>query len=414
MAEESSTSDVRMRGFARRSTVDDAQRWVDQHTAPLPSELVGLLDAGGRVLAGDIIADVDVPLFDRAMMDGFALRADDTLGASAGAPVTVTVIGQVLPGDAARHAVQPGQAVRIMTGAAMPGGADAVLPVEHCVAEGSTVRVLRSIAPGKNVGRRGEDIAHGEKVLDAGRRLRPQDLGVLSSLGAAQLTVIRRPRVRIVATGNELLPPGSRPEANKIVDANTPMLMQLICRDGGEPITRGITADRPEAIGEALGDEADVILVSGGTSVGQEDFAPQLLAQRGELAIHGIAMRPGGPAGMGRLDGRLVFLLPGNPVSCLAAYDFFAGRAIRRLAGLPTEWPYPVVRRPLAKALESVVGRVDYARVQFVDDQVEPLAIGGASSLSSTTRASGFVVIPPDCDGYPAGTMLEVHLYDPC
>ena len=157
---------------------------------------------------------------------------------------------------------------------------------------------------------------------------------------------------------------------------------------------------------------ADVVLVSGGSSVGLEDHAPPLLAKHGELAIHGIAMRPSSPAGMGRLDQRLVFLLPGNPVSCLCAYDFFAGRAVRALGGRDKTWPYRKIDLPLRRKLVSVVGRVDYARVSVADDQVEPLAISGASILSSTTRADGFVIVPDDSEGYAEGTSVEVYLYD--
>jgi molybdopterin molybdotransferase len=159
-------------------------------------------------------------------------------------------------------------------------------------------------------------------------------------------------------------------------------------------------------------DEADVILVSGGSSVGQEDHAPSLLRQHGQLALHGIAMRPSSPMGMGKLDHRLVFLLPGNPVSCLCAYDFFAGRAIRVLGGQSARWPYPSKRFTLKRKLVSVVGRMDYARVRIIDNEVEPMAISGASVLSSTTRADGFVVIPDNSEGYPAGQSIHVFLYD--
>jgi molybdopterin molybdotransferase len=172
-------------------------------------------------------------------------------------------------------------------------------------------------------------------------------------------------------------------------------------------------ADDPAEIAQSMRTPADVVLVSGGSSVGQEDFAPRLLAQLGELAHHGVAMRPSSPAGVGRLGPALVFLLPGNPVSCLCAYDFFAGRAIRQLAGLPAAWPYPRVRRPLARKLASVVGRVDYVRVRLTaDGQVEPLAISGASMLSSTTRADGFLVAPQDSEGLAAGSEVDVYLYD--
>jgi molybdopterin molybdotransferase len=190
------------------------------------------------------------------------------------------------------------------------------------------------------------------------------------------------------------------------------MLAALVQRDGGIPDHPGILPDDPVAILRGLLADADVVLVSGGSSVGQEDHAPRLLAQHGELAIHGIAMRPSSPAGMGSLDGRLVFLLPGNPVSCLCAYDFFAGRAIRRLGGLSSQWPYRATHLRLRRKLVSTVGRVDYARVKIEGDLVEPLAISGASLLSSTTRADGFVVVPEDSEGYPAEAEVCVWLYD--
>jgi len=405
--------DVRMRGFARRVTVARALEWLDQQEpGPLPSERVPLAEASGRVLAESVVSAVDVPLFERSMMDGYALRAEESQGASPYNRLELRVLGESLPGRACSLQVLVGTAIRIMTGAPLPDGANAVLPVERAEVVGDRVLLLDTLAPGKNVGRRGEDIRAGQEVLQAGRRLRPQDLGVLSSIGIAQVEVTRMPSVRIVTTGNELLPPGSIPAGHQIVDANTPMLTALIQRDGGVARTPGIVPDSPEAILEALRDEADIVLVSGGSSVGQEDYAPQLLAQHGELAIHGVAMRPSSPAGMGRLDHRLVFLLPGNPVSCLCAYDFFAGRAVRRLAGRDPDWPYQSLRLPLARKLVSTVGRLDYARVRITDGQVEPLAISGASVLSSTTRATGFVVIPDDSEGYPAGSEVQVYLYD--
>ena len=178
--------------------------------------------------------------------------------------------------------------------------------------------------------------------------------------------------MEIVVTGNELLPAGDTPHDSLIVDANGPMLVALAARDGARASHHGIVADDPHAILEAIRADADVVVVTGGSSVGQEDFVPTLLAEHGNLAIHGIAMRPSSPAGMGTLDDRLVFLLPGNPVSCLCAYDFFAGRAIRARAGRARNWPYRTHRAPLRRKLISTVGRVDYARVQLIDDRIEP------------------------------------------
>jgi molybdopterin molybdotransferase len=345
------------------------------------------------------------------MMDGFAVQSSNTLGASTYNRLSLEVVGEALPGRACPVAVSAGQAVRIMTGAPMPTGADSVLPAEKTDIQPARIWALAEVSPGKHVGRRGEDIAAGTTVLCRGRRLRPQDVGVLSSIGVADVPVLRRPRVRIVVTGDELLPAGSTPRDLRIADANGPMLAQLVRRDGGLPVHPGIVPDDPEAILAALRDDCDVICVSGGSSVGQEDHAPTLVAQHGELAIHGIAMRPSSPTGMGTLNERLVFLLPGNPVSCLCAYDVFAGRAIRALGGRETTWPYRSVQLPLRRKLVSTVGRLDYARVQIREDAVEPLAISGASLLSSTTRADGFVLIPDDSEGYPPGATVEVFLY---
>ncbi len=404
--------DVRMRGFTHRARVDDVLAWIDSRAGLLPVETVELEHLARRILASDIVSDVEVPCFDRAMMDGYAVQAADTTGASAYNRLRLTIVGQVLPGQQFSGKLAPGQAVSIMTGAAIPHGADAVLPAEVVEEEGAAVYAQDQLPPGKHIGRRGEDIAKSTTVLRKGRSLRPQDLGVLSSIGVSEAAVVRQPRVRIVVTGNELLPAGTPPSENRIADSNSPMLTALIARDGGVSLNRGIVPDDPSAILAAMRDDADVIVVSGGSSVGREDYAPSLLAEYGNLSFHGVAMRPSSPAGMGVLGERLVFLLPGNPVSCLCAYDFFAGRAIRGLAGRAKQWPYPKRCIPLSRKLVSAVGRVDYARVILQGDQVEPLAVGGASVLSSTTRADGFVVIPADSEGYPAGTPVTVWLYD--
>ncbi|MBV9504599.1 MAG: molybdopterin molybdotransferase MoeA [Acidobacteriia bacterium] len=408
-----------MRGFARRQTVEAALAWLDGQLHVLDAEPVPLRDAAGRVLATPIISDFDVPGFDRATMDGYALIAASTEGASTYNVLPITVVGDSLPGRPFDGSVLEGQAVRVMTGAPMPQGADAVLPAEWAAAEPAittadgvqSIGALSAVSPGKNVGKRGEDIVRGAALLEAGRVLRPQDLGVLSSVGCSEVNVIRRPRVRLAITGNELLPFGSRPRGFHITDANGPMLAALVERDGGTVDFPGLLPDNEEAILEALHADADVILVSGGSSVGIEDLAPGLVAQHGELAVHGIAMRPSSPTGFGRIGNRLVFLLPGNPVSSLCGYDFFAGRAIRALCGRSKQWPYRSMRGRLSRKISSPIGRLDYARVRLVDGLVEPVSVGGASLLSSTTRADGFVIVDGDSEGFAAGSEVEVWLY---
>jgi molybdopterin molybdotransferase len=403
--------DVRMRGFALRHTVDAVLDWLDEQLHPLSAEVVPLGIAAGRVLAATIVSDVDVPGFDRATMDGYAVVADSTEGATAYSPLPLTVIGDSMPGCPFEGFVSAGRAVRIMTGAPMPSGADAVLPAEWVEAAPDRISALTAVSPGKNVGRRGEDIVHATTLLEPGRVLRPQDLGVLSSIGHGQACVVRKPRVRLVITGNELLPSGTRPLGFQIADANGPMLAALIERDGGLVDFPGLVRDDQDEILNALHADADIVIVSGGSSVGIEDLAPTLVAQHGELAVHGIAMRPSSPTGLGRIGHRLIFLLPGNPVSSLCAYDFFAGRAIRVLGGRTKEWPYPAVRGRLNRKISSPIGRLDYARVKIANGVVEPLAVAGASLLSSTTRADGFVIVGDDSEGFAAGADVEVWLF---
>ena len=414
------STDVRMRGFARRHTVAAALEWLDGQLQPFDVTQGRLLDAetvpvglaAGRVLATSVVSDVDVPGFDRATMDGYAVDAASTDGAAPYNRLPLTVIGDSMPGRPFDGSVRSGEAVRVMTGAAIPRGADAVVPAEFVEIDSpARVHALAAVSPAKNVGRRGEDIPRGATVLERGRVLRPQDVGVLSSVGHGQISVLRRPRVRLVVTGNELLPAGSRPHGVHIADANGPMLAALVERDGGVVDFPGLVCDDRQAILDALMADADIVIVSGGSSVGVEDLAPTLVAEHGELAIHGIAMRPSSPTGLGTIGRRLVFLLPGNPVSSLCAYDFFAGRAIRALGGRDKAWPYRVVRAALGRKISSPIGRLDYARVRFVEGRIEPIAVGGASVLSSTTRADGFVIVGDDSEGFAEGTEVDVWLY---
>jgi molybdopterin molybdotransferase len=402
-----------MRGFAARADVEEVERFLAERVRALPPEHVVLSDCIGRVLAGDVRADVDVPAFARAAMDGFAVRGADTFGASDYDPLPLRLIGEALPGRPFAGALGPGAAVRIMTGAPLPEGADAVAPAETCEEQDGRVAVREAVPPLRHVGARGEDVRAGELVLSAGRRLRPQDAGLLASIGVASVGCHRRPRVALVMTGDELLPPGSRPEGARIVDSNSLVLRGLALRDGAEIVASEILPDRPARIRAALlREDADVLLVSGGSSVGQEDFAPRLVAELGTLDFHGVAMRPSSPAGVGRVDERWVFLLPGNPVSCLCAYEFFAGPALRALGGRPRGWPHRRVRLPLARKIGSAIGRVDYVRVAIEHGRVVPVATSGASILSSTVRAAGAVIVPRGLEGVPEGAEVEVLLYD--
>lgn len=409
-----------MRGFRERATVERALDVLEQRIQRLGDEPVPIAASAGRVAAEPVRARVSVPHFARAAMDGYALASEATAGATAGAPVALALVGASFPGRPHAGAIRPGEAVRITTGAPMPEGADAVLMVERAEeaagSGGEVVRVREPVPPGKHVAAVGEDVMAGEPVVSAGRRLRPQDVGALASTGVAEVRVVRRPSVRILITGDELLPPGSLPSGSCIVDANSLVLTALARRDGAGDVAVEYVPDRREAVRDALlacgAAGGDVVLVSGGSSVGPEDHAPQVLAELGELAVHGVAMRPAKPAGFGFLAGRPVFLLPGNPVSCLCAYEFFAGPSIRALGGLPRAWPHRRRRCVVASKIVSQAGRVDYVRVRVDGDRVFPIATSGASILSSTTRADGVVIVPGDEEAVVEGAVVEVLLYD--
>jgi molybdopterin molybdotransferase len=416
--------DVRMRGFGPRAAVTDVLARLAAHPAPLPDESVPSPEAAGRVLAAAVASAVHVPGFERAAMDGYAVRGADVAGAGDAQPVELAVVGAAAPGRPFGGAVEAGQAVRITTGAPLPAGADAVLMAEFARAESGAHRVqaLAPVEPGKHVIRVGEDVRRGSVVLPAGRRLRPQDIGLLASIGAAVVSVVRRPRVAILATGNELLPPGCVPSGFLIVDSNTPMLAALAARDGARVSPVRYVPDDFAAVRDAIREAAsgaDVVLVSGGTSVGTEDHAPRAAAELGELAVHGVALRPAGPLGVAFVPTAEndrppvpVFLIPGNPVSCLCAYDLFAGRVVRALGGRAWELPYRTATLPLVAAVASAVGRVDYVRVKVDGGEAVPLAGGGAANLSTTVTADGFLLVPADRAALAPGELVSVWLYD--
>lgn len=417
------SDDVRMRGFRVRAELAGALGLLRATASPLPAESVAVTACAGRVLAATMHAPIDVPGFRRAAVDGYAIRGEDSFAASEHNPITLELLGTSLPGRPCAATVGEGQAVRITTGAPLPAGADAVLQAELARAlrrDGREwVELLGAVAPLRHIGQIGEDLARGQPVLPAGRVLRPQDAAVLASLGLAELPVCRRPRVQLLVTGDELVPPGTTPGPWQIVDSNSVLLAALAARDGAELLPGLRARDGEAALTAGFSDmsagTADVLLVAGATSVGLEDLMPQVLARAGALEIHGVAMRPASPTGIGRLhDGRRVFLLPGNPVSCLCAYELLVGPWLRALGGRPHPWAFPHRARtlPLARKLSSKVGRVDFVRMRIVADQAEPVATAGASNLSSTVLADGFTLVPADSEGAGPGDPVTVYLFD--
>ncbi len=422
--------DVRMTGFLEKRGVEDALALLFANARPLHGETVHVTQAAGRVAASDLFAAAPVPHFVRSAMDGYAVRAADLADASEATPTVLFVVGETRAGSAEGRPIQSGEAVRITTGAKAPPGATCVLMAEKAeerpLSESLTppppdatalVRTTHSLAPGKHLGSIGEDVPLGARIVAAGRHLRPQDAGVLASAGVAYVPVVRRPRVRVLITGDELLPPGDLPYGSKIVDANSLVLQALAARDGAEYTSIHRVKDSREQTRQALlSSDEEVLLVSGGSSVGPEDHAPLVLAEVGEVAVHGVRLRPASPTGFGflRSSGQLqfVFLLPGNPVSCLCAYEFFAGPLIRTLGGRPRTWPHRTLVATVAERIVSQKGRTDYTRVKVSGNTVTPLMTSGASILSSTTLADGFVIVGEETASLEIGETVTVFLYD--
>ena len=404
-------NNVQMLPFSMRSSVAEAIDWTDKALPDLRCENIASMQAAGRVLAQAITSTVNVPGFHRSMMDGFAVRAIDVEESSENQPIALQIVGAIYPGQSPGAALSSGETIQITTGAPVPPGADTVIPIEMVEVRNKTILVHQPVVTGKHVGPPGEDVARGQCVLEAGRRIRPQDVGLLSSIGINSVSVVRKPRVHLITTGNELLPAGTPPSDYKITDSNSPMLESLVLRDGGDVTFSGIVPDKPSCILNAFQVDADILIVSGGTSVGCEDFVPYLLAENGELGIHGVRMRPGSPIGIGTFEKRPTFLLPGNPVACLYGYDFFAGRAIRKLTGRGIDLPYHQHQLPLGEVLNSIEGRTDFVRVRIAGNRVIKSNQQGSSMLFSAVDSDGFIIIPEGAKSLSAGEAMTVYCY---
>lgn len=339
-------------------TIDDAlARLLVQLTPVQEQEWVALPDALDRILATAVVAPVNVPAGDNSAMDGYALRSQDSSG-------SLRVIGESLAGHPFSGAIHAGECVRIMTGALIPAGADTVVMQENVMRDGDTI-VLNSESPsGNNIRRAGEDISLGKSVLEAGHRVSPLDIGLLASLGLAQISVVRKIRVAILTTGDELLPPGAAPEHGKIYDSNRPLLRALLQRLPVELMDLGVIADDPDALRNAFTHAmqiADVVISTGGVSVGDADHTKTILAELGEIDFWKIAMKPGKPFAFGRLGRGWFFGLPGNPVSTAVTYHQLVVPALRKLAGEISAPPQ--TRMAIARhALKKQPGRTDFQR----------------------------------------------------
>lgn len=382
---------------------------------PRPEE-VPLEAARGRVLCAPVTAGEFVPGFDRSTVDGYAVRAADTFGCSDAIPAILRLQGEILMGEEAGGALESGCCAAVPTGGAIPEGADAAVMLEYTEDYGDgTIGICKSAAPGSNLIFKGDDVRPGQTVLPAGRRLTAQDIGALAALGTARVPVCRRPVAGILSTGDELVPVEETPRGGQVRDVNSAMLRTLVEEAGAEAVSFGILKDDEALLRRTL-DEAlavcDVVLISGGSSVGVKDAACRVLEERGRVLFHGIAMKPGKPTILGSADGKPVFGLPGHPVAAFFVSQLFVRPLLDRLVGR-TPRLYAVPAR-LTEAVSANHGRAQYMGVFLSEKDGVRWAspIRGKSGLITTLAGSdGYFCIPRDCEGAAAGETVEVRLY---
>jgi len=404
------TPDRRTSGFKDRTRLDAA---VDRLLAAVEphdrTERLPLNMADGRAVATTITAPNPVPGYDRAAMDGFAVRAADTFGAGERSP---SILDIVPPEDE----IAPGTAIPVDTGSELPAGADAVVMIEQVETNGKEIHVHEAVAEGENVGDAGEDVAEGETLYEPGHRLRPSDLGLLKSVGLWKLDVFKKPTVGVVPTGEELVEVD--PDPGEIIETNGLTVAQYVTRWGGEATYRDIVTDDESALRAAIQRDLtkDIIVTTGGSSVGERDLLPEVVDDLGELLVHGVAIKPGYPVAIGVVQKTPVLMLPGYPVSCLVNAVQFLRPALKKAGHLPTE-PQPTREATLTRKLPSEPGTRTFARVETSVDErgdrtATPTRAGGAGVLSSVALADGWVVVPEDREGYAAGERVAVENWE--
>jgi molybdopterin molybdotransferase len=404
-------------GDPRDLSVEQARERI---AANLPSpagvEQLPLRSAMGRVLAEAVISPLNVPGQDNSAMDGYAVRGADL---PADGESCLQLIGTALAGGPSNQALEPGQCLRIMTGAVMPPGADSVIMQERVEREGEQVRIGPGHRSGENVRRAGEDIPRGAAVLPAGRRLRPADLGLLASLGLAEVRVRRQLRVAFFSTGDELRSIGQPLGPGDVYDSNRYTLHAMLSRLGVALLDLGVVPDRREALRRAFTDAAaiaDVVITSGGVSVGEADYVKGILAELGEIRFWKIAMKPGRPLAFGRLGEAAFFGLPGNPVAVMVTFYQFVQPALRRLAGEPSAPPQRF-RVPCLSSLKKRPGRTEFQRGILTPQADGSLAVSltgkqGSGILSSMSRANCFIVLEPASEGIQPGDLVHVEAFE--
>ena len=402
-----------MRPFTSTISLDEARRRLDDAVEPIArTERALLADAAGRVAAADVRSEIDVPSFARSAMDGYAVVSADTASASRATPARVCLVQRIYAGQMPREAIVRGSCAEIATGAALPSGADAVIAVEDTAKDGDDgVRLFAAAAPGQHIGRRGSDIEAGARVVRRGDLLNAPRIGALAAIGRGDVEVYARPRVAILSTGNEVVEPGRTLQPGQIFDVNRFTLAAIVSAHGGVAEPHAAADDSIDALTAALDAclAADVIIFSGGSSVGERDLVRDLVSARGEMIFHGIAMKPGKPTAFAKLAGKPFFGMPGNPTSCLSNAYVLLIPFLRATARLPPFSPR-VVRVALGRRIVSTAGRHQFYTVRLAGGAAFP-AFKGSGDITSLSQADGYIEIAPDQSVIEQGTMVDVTLF---
>lgn len=399
--------------------VEEAVEKILLNVHPLGFEKASILEALGRVIAEDAIAPRDLPPYDNSGMDGYAIRSEDIAGASEKDPVRLEVIEDLRAGFFAKNIVQSGKAIRIMTGAPIPQGADAVVPMEETKTEGGIVLILKSVRPGEFIRKAGEDVKRGDRVISKGEVIRPAEVGILASIGKPFVLVYRRPVVAILCTGEELVDVGETLEGAKIVSSNSYTLAAQVKECGAIPMQMGIARDDKDEIKEKLlqGLHADLFISSAGVSVGDYDFVRDALRELGaELIFWQVAMKPGKPVAFWKYGERPIFSLPGNPVSSMVTFEQFVRPALLRMMGHNRIYR-PVIEATLKEEIRKEPGKKHFVRGILSYGQggytVTTTGAQGSGILSSMVRANGLIIVPEDCERVKAGERVRVQIINP-
>jgi molybdenum cofactor synthesis domain-containing protein len=401
-----------MRPFGSLISYQEAKEIIDRHIHPLTrTEPVLLNEAVNRILAEDCVAKMDVPPFNRAAMDGYAVKAKDTFGAGQFKPKVFKIIGEVHAGETPAKKIKSNECVQISTGAVMPEGADSVMMVEDTEREGNEVKFFKSVTPGSNVGKMGGDIKEGTVILKAGILLDAGKVGVLASQGLSRVKVFQKPKIAVIPTGEEVVSAGKELQPGQLYDINSHTISALVSASGGVPVNIAIAGDKPEelraTIKEAL--KSDIVVLSGGSSVGERDLLVDVIDMWGEILFHGVQVKPGKPTIFAMIEGKPLIGMPGYPTSCLINSYLLLVPAIRKMAHLPPRTG-DTVKAKLSRGVPGSTGRRQFLTVKLVGDEAVSV-FKESGAITSIAEADGYIEIPENIDMLEKGDIVTVTLF---